>query len=497
MMDVYNKVQKFCPNCGSADIKPKGYVITKSLGLVRQLECRACKHRFRDRYCGMWKATMLPGNLLTLCHKKSISEIIKDLSGSVKVSRSTVYLEIQRRLQDIPDWRKLLYDEEVRRMWGGIMGIDTTKINVGNEEHTYLHVADNPSGLPLAYQVLERETATLITAVLQEVRHAGYWPRLIVTDLAAELLDAVRGVFPKVPIQACPFHLLRWLNEQLPTKRKKLPPWQRAIRVQIKKKIIMAALALTVEDRREIMESLCKLQSNLVGAERQVIEQFASRLEAGYYHTLKELAALSCEPRYAYNNVCERSMEFVKDLERRMRGFKKTENVQGYINLLWYYRIKERIEKPSSIEYWNSKHMAKQILELASKGIVDIVNLEDTSRITKIPLDIIRNMSSQLGLVTVSKFAFSARYMRRLYRTLLRKKPATIKEAAVVVELDTQTIVELLPRIGLKIRFRALDPANIYIVYPESNFSDTIMEDFKSQSYAAPINLMYWLKNPS
>ncbi|MEM1552811.1 MAG: transposase [Candidatus Bathyarchaeia archaeon] len=459
-----------CPYCGSTDIRPKGYVYPKSLGQVRLLRCKVCGHRPREKYCGKWKRSKLPENLLQLYLELSIDKLIE--KQIVRASRLTIYAEIQHRLSKLPKWKDFLYDERLRRMWSGIMGIDTTKVKVGGKEYIYLHVVDIPSGIPLAYEILERETADHIEEILLEIRNGCYWPRLIITDLAAALLEAIERVFPGVPVQACLFHLLDWLNESLPTRRKGLSPEKRRWWSEIKVKILSAALVSTVEERLGIMNDLLNSLSAMGEDERRVVEEFRKRLEKGYYHTLGELAALGCEIRYAYNNVCERSIEFVKELQHRMRGFKKVENAQGYINALWYYRIKEKLEgENSSNSYWDSQRMARQILDLIPKGIKDIVDLKTISKVTKIPLDDIKRMADQAGLTTATEYAFSKRYVCRIVDKLFKAKPTTIMEAAAITGIDHPTLCELLPKIGLEVKFRTLDISKAEIIYPKNNLN--------------------------
>lgn len=459
-----------CPYCGCNDVRPKGYVYPKSLGQVRLFRCKVCKIRFREKYCGRWKGSKLPENLVQLCLELSINKLID--KQIVRASRLTVYVEMQRRLSNLPSWRAFLYDERLRPLWGGIMGIDTTKVKVGGEEYVYLHVVDIPSGTPLAYEILERETADHVERVLLEIYNAGYKPRLIVTDLAATLLEAIERVFHGVPVQACLFHLLDWLNERLPVRRRGLSPEKRRWWSKIKVKILSVALASTVEEQWGIMNDLLNSLSTMGEDERSVVEEFRKRLEKGYYRTLGDLAALGCEVRYAYNNLCERSIEFVKELQHRMRSFKKVENAQKYINALWYYRIKGKLEgKNGSNSYWDSQRMARQILDLVPKGIKDFVDLKTISKVTKIPLDDIKRMADQVGLTTATEYAFSKRYVRRIVDKLFKAKPATIMEAAAITGLDHPTLYELLPKMGLGVKFRTLDISKAEIIYPKNNLN--------------------------
>jgi len=440
-------VEKICPDCGSDQVKPKGYVSSKTFGTVRGLICAKCGRRFRAKYCKKWKASNIPKNILELYPSVSLNKLI--ISNTVSASRSTLYWEIRRRLDALPDWRKLLHDERARRMWGGILGVDTTKIKVGGREYIYLHAADIPSGNPLACEVLEDEKADSIARILCEIRTAGYWPKLVVTDLAAETVKALEMVFPGVPVQACIFHLIKWLNENLPTVRKGLSPDDRVKRYRIKEKILLAALAFDDEERQALMNELRAL-SGADDEEKRVVEQFERRLKTGRYLTLEELTALKCELRYVYNNVCERFMESVKDLQRRMRGFKTVETAQKYINLLCWSKLKEKLKDPVSIEpYWDSKSMAEQILSLIPRGLRDIVNLKRIAELTRLPLNNLQVMAERLGLIAVGGYAFSKGYLRRLLQKLLDRKPTTVMEATTVTGIDAVTLSELLPKIGL------------------------------------------------
>lgn len=456
--------QKNCPRCGSGSVRLKGYV-SSSMGYVRQLQCKSCGYRFRSEYCRRWRASTLPRDLLELYQGRSLNNLLKDLiRRGIRVSRVTLYNEIKRRASKVPSWRNFLYDERLRSRWTGIMGIDTTNVRILREDYVYLHVVDVPSRIPLAYELLPRETANLIKSVLLEIKEAGYQPRLIIADLAPELLSASKEVFPHTQIQACLYHLIRWLNEQLPTKGHS--PVEKHRRTKIK--ILVAALATDQKERSDIIESL--LQIDLDPMEAWVVLEFNERLKAGYYKTLTELAEIGCPIKFCYNNVCERAMGFIKELCARMRNFKSLENAQHYINYFWYSNISQILQRPPSSvgAHWDHKDLAKQILELMPRGLKDLVDMMEISQMIKLPVNGIREMAHALSLLTTTRYAFSKYYLKRFCEKLLKKQPSTLKQASAVTGLDTQTLAELLPELGFKLRFKTLDASNIEIIYPSA-----------------------------
>ena len=81
------------------------------------------------------------------------------------------------------------------------MGLDLTELRIGGKIHQYLHVVDIPSKIPLAYQILMDKKAETIAKVLRELKSAGYVPKLVISDLEANLIKAIRSVYGNVPIQ--------------------------------------------------------------------------------------------------------------------------------------------------------------------------------------------------------------------------------------------------------------------------------------------------------
>jgi len=476
--------RKSCPKCGSSNIGFKGYAPT-STGPVRLLRCKSCGYRFREKYCRRWRAYTLPDDLLESYQGRSLNDLCNELSKrGITVSHATLYYEIQRRLREVPSWRNFLYDEKLRERWTGIMGVDTTTVKISGKDYSYLHVVDSPSRVPLAYQLLQREKADLIESVLQEIKRAGYQPRIVVTDLAPELLSAVKKVFPNAPIQGCLYHLIRWLNKQLPTGR-----------AEVKIKIFSAALATDQKERVNIIENL--LQIGLTSTEMEVLSKFTERLTAGYYHTLTELAEINCPVKFLYNNICERAIGSVKEICARMRNFKNPDNAQHYVNHIWYRHIQQILQNPPSIRYWDCNDLIKQMLELVPKGLRDLIDMTELSKILKLPASDVGEIARTLGLLTTTRYAFSKGYLRRLRKRLSKEQPTTLKEASVVTGLDIQTLSELLPKLNLKLKFKTLDVSDIEIIYAHAREGDgnSIVENSKNQSLYQ-ISLLSFLAKP-
>jgi len=182
-----------------------------------------------------------------------------------KVSLATLHREIQRRLLQEAPTSDLLRDGGLRSSWGYIMGIDTTQVKIGGKPLTLLYAADIPSRYPLAWEILSCKSSEEIEKMLLKMRESGYYPKLVITDLAHELIKAVKAVFPESQIQGCLFHLIDWLNERLPVKNRGVDPETKDRWIMVKRKILSVAVAPTRKQLRQRMRGLknWKVQGNM------------------------------------------------------------------------------------------------------------------------------------------------------------------------------------------------------------------------------------------
>jgi len=146
---------------------------------------------------------------------KSLLETNRDL----KLSETTLYRRIRAQARDCPGWEELLKAKKGKENWGSVMGIDTTGLKIRGAHYVYLHIADVTSRDPLAYAMCRREDVATIEPILRKLKNLGYIPKIVVSDLAPELLVSVKKVFPNAVIQGCVFHVTLWLDKELPTKK--------------------------------------------------------------------------------------------------------------------------------------------------------------------------------------------------------------------------------------------------------------------------------------
>ena len=457
--------QRRCPRCGGYSIRPKGYAYRKSTGeRVRVWRCTECGRRFRSDYLRAGRRSGLPEGIAAkyLRGFKSLSSLKDNIPLSKSVS--TIHRGIVKDASAYPSWRELLKREDVHKVWDHVMGIDTTEIKIKGKANVFLFVADIPSRLPLAYEILQSKEAEWIKEVLREIKAEGYWPKLIVLDMAEELLKAVSEVFPGVPVQRCLFHLQRWLNKELPTRRrsrrmneaarKRIRMWK-----EVKKAILSVALAENEAERQKRMSEL--LRMNVDGKAGDVIRRFIEKIK--YCHTLEEIRKLGCQVKHLYNNICESAMREVKDLSRRMRGFKKLENTKAYLNVLWYIRATKILEGAQLHGEEQITNYNVPLILFLGEGVI---NLKELSETTGISMENLTAEAEKLHVNVIGDYALTRRYIDEIRTTLLMEKPRTIGEASKILNLDVNLLTQLLPKLQIKPIFHQINPKHAEIKYP-------------------------------
>jgi len=451
-----------CPRCGSTNVKPKGFAVRKWSGLTRIYICQVDNTRFRADPCHKWKAEKLPKDLVVRRLSHSLRELKDDLSREMgeqeKVSLTTLHREIQRRLQNVPTWTDLLMDEEVRSKWGRIMGVDTTPIKIGGKPFVLFYAVDIPSKCPLAWEILPCKSSHEIEKILLKVRESGYYPTLIITDLAQELIKAVKTVFPESKIQGCLFHLLNWLNERLPIKKRGVDPETRGRWIIVKRKILSVALAPTSERRKQAIGELQTIYPNLDERAKDTVINFIQNLAS--YHTFKALKDFGCSLRFAYNNVCERGFEEVKLHASRMKGFRKLESTRKYLDAVFVYKLGAK-KTYQTLSRDATDGTVRLLLECFAEG--SIINLKEISEVTNISLDSLRKQAEECGFTVASHLAFTQRYIKSLHAKLLKNMPTTLGEAMKLTGFDFNTLNELLPKIGFMIKWDVVNPIEVKI----------------------------------
>jgi len=380
-----------------------------------------------------------------------------EVKDSGRISISTLHREIKRRLYEVPDWRSLLEDEEIRKSWGYIMGIDLTNIKVGGKFFQLLYVVDVPSKLPLAWSILPDKSADSIKQILVEIKRAGYNPIAVVTDLGPELLKAITEIFPNALIQGCIFHLLLWLDEKLPVRKRGIDPETKHKWAIVKHKILAVALSPTEEWRKQALKELHTLYNDLDEKAKNVVLNFTSNLT--YYHTLRQLGEYGFNTTSLFNNLCERAFGDVKSLRLKMRGFKQLASTIKYIDFLFLQKVNE-----SKIQQSEFNGAVNLILKTLMIG--GILNLRNVAFLN-LDIKLLSEQAEKCGFIVAADYAFAESYVERIRRQLLKYRPPTLKGAADLTGLEVNVLKELLPKVGFRIKWRNL--LEIEVIYPSEN----------------------------
>jgi len=376
---------------------------------------------------------------------------VKSLKAlKTEASITTYYRSVVEQAKCYPGWRDLLYEQEFRQGWGFILGVDTTCLKIGGRAYCYFHAVDIPGKDHLAYEIMEKEDAISIGDVLRTLRNAGYYPNLVVTDLAPEILSAVREVFPDAKIQGCLFHLQQWLNKQLPTIKKRIDKQTLQLWNAVKIKIMEVAKAETMNVRQRHLAELKNIK--LDEASSNVAKTFLENLQ--YYHTFRDLIWLGCKREYRYNNFCERSIGEIKDLKREKRGFKSLENARKYTETFWFLKRKKRAED-HPIKITEKKINTK--LPLFKK----VTNLKELSEDTSIKFEVLKMQAEKVGFKVIENLAFSSEWLKEAREKLEKANPKTLEDGIKLIGDVPWGTFKLL---GFDIKVCSLDPSKILLL---------------------------------
>jgi len=365
-------------------------------------------------------------------------------------SITTRYRFVIEQAKCYPGWRDLLYEQEFRQRWGFILGVDTTCLKIGGRAYCYFHAVDIPGKDHLAYEIMEKEDATSIGDILRTLRNAVYYPNLVVTDLAPEILSAVREVFPDAKIQGCLFHLQQWLNKQLPTIKKRIDKQTLQLWNAVKIKIMEVARAETMDIRQRHLAELNNIK--LDDASSNVVKKFLENLQ--YYHIYQDLVWLGCKRQYRYNNFCERSIEEIVDLEREKRGFKNLENTRKYLDTLWFLKRKRKAEN-------HPIEVAKKEVQVKIPLFERVTNLIELSANTGIKFEVLKKEAEKARFKVIENLAFSPEWLQDAREKLEKANPKTLEDGIKLIGDVPWSTFKLL---GFDIKVRSLDPSKILLL---------------------------------
>ena len=112
--------------------------------------------------------------------------------------------------------------------------------------------------ISLAYVVCKNKDAATVKSVLRQLKKLGYIPKIVLSDLAKELLTSVEEVFPDALIQGCIWHLWNRLDKLLPVKQNKKK--FKAKKKEVEKAKIIIALICAAENKEKRLEELQKVK---------------------------------------------------------------------------------------------------------------------------------------------------------------------------------------------------------------------------------------------
>jgi len=449
-----------CPRCGGRDLGRNGYRVRKD-GIVQLYYCKKCGLRFPEVYKQKKKARLPPDLAYLFVVKKETLDSIIEKYVDFKVSRTTVSDRIMEDAKKYPSWREHVQNSKVREKFGYVMGIDLTVVKIRGKKHQFLMIFDIPSRMPLVYVILPDKRVLTIAKVLEQLKAAGYIPRLVVSDMEECLIRAIRMVYGNVPIQWCLFHIRRYLNKYMPNK-KKMSDEVRDFQDRVKTKIMEIAYATDKRKQQMLVKELKELVESTTMPKRihRTINNFLKKLE--YCHPRDEFYRLGGDDNAYYNNLCENAMKQVKELESRMHGFKNVEAAQAYINVYWHYKIKEKLDN-EDLQAEKEKFNPTLQFFLDSEKI----NLAEISKDVEVDLRLLKEKAKQLGLKVIGNYAFKKEYLTRKHRELIIKRPKTVEEASKILNLNIETTQQALGELGIKIKYKDMNVRKAKLTYPQ------------------------------
>jgi transposase-like protein len=456
-----------CPYCNSANNVLKGFRYNNS-GPVQLRLCKSCGKRFPEK-----RATKkgLPDDIAEsyLLQETSLEAVLKE--KKLGISRSTLFRRIGGLAKDSPSWRELLKAKKEQNNWGFVMGIDTTTLKSRGTNYTYLHVVDVTSKDDLVYELIRRKDAATIKSILMDLRNLGYTPRIVVTDLARELLKCINDVFPNAIVQGCIFHVTLMLEKELPTRKNIKKVDKETRKLWRKVKGIIQDICVS-KDRRTKMEYLEQLMHlDLDETAKKVRRKFMKNLK--YYHTLDEDEFKDYDKNILYDNVCERRIKAIKDLRDKFKGFKNSnmEATNDIIKQFWFLksckRTRNSIPLPKKEENSVSKQEEAFAYYMPLTLLDDCMNIAEFSKASGISREVLNKTVKKLGHIVVGDYAITENKQNAIKNWIKKRvsKSEKISLSAVMREtgFDYTTTMELLIKFKCTFQFNSLDPSETII----------------------------------
>lgn len=188
-----------CPQCGFLDTIKKG----KRNGYSRYF-CKNCGSYFTDRRPHISEKNMFVWFRRWVREKQSISQIAQESGHSERTLKRYFY----KVLPTCPTWQ-IQKREKVNLLVDGTYF--TNKVCL-------LLYRDNNIKMTILYRLAQREGLRDLMEDLQAIKDVGIEVESVTCDGAANILKAVRNVFPEAIIQRCTFHIANevclWLTKK-------------------------------------------------------------------------------------------------------------------------------------------------------------------------------------------------------------------------------------------------------------------------------------------
>jgi transposase-like protein len=447
-----------CPECGRRDS-----VIGKGIrNGVQRLCCNA--HERRKYFQSTYRRSRNDLEVEVLARKFLLGKVkLEELAKETHLKKSTLNQRIISFAKRQPRVIELSRLASNNASWGRVLGVDTTIVKVKKREYHFIYAADVLSGDTLSCALLDNENTQTVGAFLREIREQlGYYPILAICDMDPTILEALQMVFPSVRIQGCLYHLMAGLDKELPTtnktkKWKLLGKYRRQIWIDTKKIIRNAAYSANMELRNVWIDNLLELKVDVDEDVRKVIKNFRHRLH--YYipiDELKNLVGAKDIKRIAYNNICERHIQWVKaDMGRRMKGWKSLDTVMPYINTFIGFKKRALELAGGSTQY--------TLPLFLFEGKVDLSELASAI----VPLGVLVAAGRRYGSEIFGNYAFPRDILKEIKYMLEKqiqvKGYSTLEGVMQIAEVDMDIAIKIVDYLGFRTESHGLGPTEFFI----------------------------------
>jgi transposase-like protein len=453
-----------CPYCGSTDTIRKGRKYYKRTPSVQRFKCKSCRRCFPEKRASK---KVLPDDIAKsyLLHETSLDAVLEE--RKIDVSRTTLFRRIGAIAKDAPGWRELLKAKKEKGHLGLVMGIDTSTIKIRGIDCTYLHVGDVTSKEPLVYELIRKKDADTIKPILMELKNLGYSPIIVVSDLARELRLCIREVFPNAIIQGCIYHVTRWLEKELPTRKniKKVDKETRILWRKVKSIIRYICISETKLKKTQYLEQLNRFDLDEIA--KSVRRRFIRNLE--FYHSLDEDKFKDFGKNILYDNLCERHIRAIKDLRDKFKGFKNSnmEATNDIVKLYWFYNVSDRSPLEKEEVSFSKKEEESFAFYMPLTILDECMNITELSEASGISSEVLKELAKKLGHIVVGNYAITENKLdtikNRIKDYVSKTEKASLSIVMRKIEFDYTTTMELLIKFKYTCLFQSLDPCDIII----------------------------------